>query len=87
MKNNSSWNYRAVPRLVPSITNKLLLVSAPNVVNYYDNLSTSVTSFIKNTDYVGDLIPLEIAIQIAVSILSPVNIQTLIPAFLTFSKV
>jgi len=33
-----------------------------------------------------DLIPVEIAIQIAVSTLSPVNIHTLIPAFLIFSR-
>lgn len=87
VKNNSSWYVNAVAKLMPSMINKKLFVSTPKVFIYYCNFYGSAVSLIRNTYCVGDFMPLEIAIQIAVSILSPVNIQTLTPAFLTFSSV
>ncbi len=44
-------------------------------------------SLMQNISSFNDLIPDAVAIHLAVSTLSPVNIHTLIPAFLIFSIV
>lgn len=71
---------RTSARVPPSIISILPEIFFSNSFSFKLMSSTVVNSFISNICYLLDLRPAEIAMHLAVSILSPVSIHTYIPA-------
>jgi len=78
---------RQVSSVVPSITNTVLLKAPTSLFNQSCKFYQLVISLKNKNHWFLLFNPAEIAMQVAVSTLSPVSIQTLIPADLRPSKV
>ncbi len=76
-----------ISRVCPSIINIFFSAARENFCIACSHCFKLVSSFIKNSCWCLDLKPALIAMQVAVSTLSPVNIQTWMPALLSDSMV
>ena len=79
-------SFRIIPRAVPSMSKILFRLLWLKSISLFLIAKASL-SFISKKSYVLVLIPAITAIHLAVATLSPVNIHTLIPAFLIDSIV